>query len=126
MAVLLTETAAREMPGLLLQAGRVVIPLLRHVLPGSPHADLIRVALDAFGEPDEFRPLPIPNSEENLTPREVEVLHLLVAGATNRQIAEALVVTTRTAKAHVSSILQKLGVTTRAQAVAAARDLSLL
>ncbi len=126
MAVLLTETAAREMPGLLLQAGRVVIPLLRHVLPGSPHADLIRVALDAFGEPDEFRPLPIPNSEESLTPREVEVLHLLVAGATNRQIAEALVVTTRTAKAHVSSILQKLGVTTRAQAVAAARDLSLL
>ncbi|MCC6605653.1 MAG: hypothetical protein IT327_20770 [Anaerolineae bacterium] len=126
MTLLLAETAAREMPGLLLQAGRVAIPLLRHVLPRSPHADLIRVALDAFGEPDEFRPLPIPNSEECLTPREVEVLHLLVAGASNRQIAEALVVTTRTAKAHVSSILQKLGVSTRAQAMAAARDLSLL
>jgi ATP/maltotriose-dependent transcriptional regulator MalT len=54
------------------------------------------------------------------------VLHLLMDGASNRQIAEALVVTTRTAKAHVSSILQKLGVSSRTQAVAAARDLSLL
>ena len=126
LALLLDEAAQRGMPGLLLQNGRVAIPLLHHALPNSPHADLIQAALAAFGEPGEFRPISIPNSKESLTPREVEVLHLLMAGATNRQIAEALVVTTRTAKAHVSSILQKLGVSSRTQAVAAAHDLSLL
>ncbi len=126
LALLLADAAKYQMAGFLLQAGRVVIPLLKHALSNSPHADLIQIALDAFGEPDEFRSISIPNSQESLTPREVEVLHLLMDGASNRQIAEALVVTTRTAKAHVSSILQKLGVSSRAQAVAAARDLSLL
>ncbi len=57
---------------------------------------------------------------EALTPREREVLALLIHGHTNRQIAEALLITPNTTKKHVDHILQKLGVSTRAGAVAAA------
>jgi NarL family two-component system response regulator LiaR len=55
-----------------------------------------------------------------LTPREHEVLALMVEGLTNPQIAERLVVSRSTAKAHVSNILSKLGVSNRAEAIAVA------
>ncbi|HEY7033557.1 MAG TPA: LuxR C-terminal-related transcriptional regulator [Thermomicrobiales bacterium] len=55
-----------------------------------------------------------------LTPREHEVLSLLVAGQTDRQIAEALFISPRTAQVHVASILGKLDVSTRAAAAALA------
>ena len=57
---------------------------------------------------------------DELTPREREVLGLLIHGSTNRQIAEALLITPNTTKKHVDHILQKLGASTRAGAVAAA------
>ena len=57
---------------------------------------------------------------DELTPREREVLGLLIQGSTNRQIAEALLITPNTTKKHVDHILQKLGASTRAGAVAAA------
>jgi DNA-binding NarL/FixJ family response regulator len=57
---------------------------------------------------------------ETLTPREREVLGLLIQGLTNRQIAEALLISANTTKKHVDHILQKLEVSTRAGAVAAA------
>jgi DNA-binding NarL/FixJ family response regulator len=57
---------------------------------------------------------------DELTPREREVLALLIQGSTNRQIAEALLITPNTTKKHVDHILQKLGASTRAGAVAAA------
>jgi predicted ATPase/DNA-binding CsgD family transcriptional regulator len=53
-----------------------------------------------------------------LTPRERQVLALLAQGYTNRAVAEALVITERTAEIHVSNILGKLGVTSRTQAAA--------
>jgi NarL family two-component system response regulator LiaR len=56
----------------------------------------------------------------DLTPREHEVLALMVQGMSNPAIAEQLVVTRSTAKAHVSSILSKLGVTNRAEAISLA------
>jgi len=55
-----------------------------------------------------------------LTPREMEVLSLLVEGLNNPEIAERLVVSRSTAKAHVSNILSKLGVSNRAEAIALA------
>lgn len=55
-----------------------------------------------------------------LTPREQEVLALLVEGLTNPEIAERLVVSRSTAKAHVSNILSKMGVSNRAEAIALA------
>ena len=52
-----------------------------------------------------------------LTPREREVLQLLVEGRSNREIAEALFISHRTATTHVTNILAKFGVETRAAAV---------
>jgi NarL family two-component system response regulator LiaR len=53
-----------------------------------------------------------------LTEREREVLNLVVQGYSNQQIAEALVISLATAKAHISSILSKLQVSSRAEATA--------
>ena len=59
-----------------------------------------------------------------LTPREAEVLALVARGYTNREIAEALVISVRTAGVHVSHILRKLGVPNRREAAAVAHRLS--
>ena len=56
----------------------------------------------------------------DLTPRELEVLALMVEGLTNPQIAQRLVISASTARAHVSSILSKLGADSRTEAVALA------
>jgi len=58
-----------------------------------------------------------------LTPREAEVLTLVAAGQTNRQIGERLYVSEKTASVHVSNILRKLGVSTRVDAAAVAQRL---
>lgn len=55
-----------------------------------------------------------------LTERELDVLELMVDGLTNPQIAEKLVITRATAKAHVHSILQKLCAASRTQATVTA------
>jgi len=58
-----------------------------------------------------------------LTPREAEVLGLLAAGQTNREIGERLYVSEKTASVHVSNILRKLGVSSRVDAAAVAQRL---
>jgi len=60
-----------------------------------------------------------------LTRRELEVLRLLTAGRSNRQIAEALFISGKTASVHVTNILAKLGVHSRLEAAARARELGL-
>jgi predicted ATPase/DNA-binding CsgD family transcriptional regulator len=61
-----------------------------------------------------------------LSERELEVLQLLAVGASNREIAMALVVAPGTVKLHVSHILSKLGVNSRTRAILRAHDLGLL
>ncbi len=63
-----------------------------------------------------MREVRAPESLESLTGRETEVLTLLARGRANKQIAAALYVSEKTVKAHVSSILMKLGVQSRTQA----------
>ena len=73
--------------------------------------------------------VPLPAEEEaagplhRLTAREREVLALLADGATDREIAAALVISPRTASIHVGNILAKLDVPNRGAAAALARDL---
>jgi two-component system, NarL family, response regulator LiaR len=57
-----------------------------------------------------------PESPEDLTERESEVLKLLARGRANRQIASSLFISEKTVKAHVSKVLMKLGVRSRTQA----------
>ena len=63
---------------------------------------------------------------EALTERELEVLNLLAQGMPNKEIAAQLVISERTAKFHVSSIMGKLGATNRTEAVSLAAQKGLI
>lgn len=63
------------------------------------------------------RPAPGANAAEQLTERELEVLALLVQGASTREIGDALAIGQSTARSHVQHLFQKLGVHSRVQAV---------
>lgn len=69
----------------------------------------------------EFRTLTADEEVENiyspLSPREIEVLELVAAGRTNKEIAMKLSISNQTVKNHISSILRKLAVNDRTQAV---------
>ncbi len=69
--------------------------------------------------------VPVPLIEP-LTARELQVLKLIAAGDSNRAIAEQLVITVSAVKKHTGNIFGKLGVNSRTQAVARARQLGLL
>ncbi|MCZ7683008.1 MAG: response regulator transcription factor [Sandaracinaceae bacterium] len=71
-------------------------------------------------------PSPLPADDEELTARERQLLTLLASGLSNRRIAERLAISEHTVKFHVSSILAKLGVATRTEAVVAAARRGLL
>jgi DNA-binding NarL/FixJ family response regulator len=84
-----------------------------------------RRLLDRFAEVLP-RDDPRPERLTALTEREVDVLALVARAATNAEIAQRLVVTEATVKTHVSSILRKLGVRDRVQAVVFAYDVGLV
>jgi DNA-binding NarL/FixJ family response regulator len=73
-----------------------------------------------------MQPSPGKELPEPLSDRELEVLKLVAAGASNREIADRLVIAEGTVKNHVTNILGKLGVRDRTQAALIARDLGLL
>jgi DNA-binding NarL/FixJ family response regulator len=85
--------------------------------------DLARRARINLGSGAESSSPTSPAKLLGLTAREREVLERLAAGRTNRQIADELFISTKTASVHVSNILAKLGVANRGEAAARARDL---
>ena len=93
----------------------------RDVMPDYVETLLTTCGADIAFPATEERTLPEP-----LTHREQEILQLVAAGLTNREIAERLVVSPETVKKHTSNIYGKLGVRSRAEAGAQARKLDLL
>jgi DNA-binding NarL/FixJ family response regulator len=78
------------------------------------------------GAPDDPAPAVTTVTDElGLTSREREVLALVAEGRSNRQIADALFISAKTASVHVSNILAKLGVANRGEAAAVAHRLRL-
>jgi DNA-binding NarL/FixJ family response regulator len=81
------------------------------------------------GRPPGGRPAPLPLPEPwpaGLSDREVEVLRLVAHGLSNRQIADTLVISPRTAEHHVQHLYTKIGATTRAAAAMFAMEHGLL
>jgi DNA-binding CsgD family transcriptional regulator/tetratricopeptide (TPR) repeat protein len=86
-----------------------------------------RVELTAGGDAQlDEAPEPTPAKRLGLTSREIDVLRLVAQGYTNGQIASTLFISRKTAGAHVSNILAKLGVARRVEAAAMAERLDLL
>ncbi len=98
----------------------VASKLIRHV-GHQPHQSQ---------QPLSGTPSPILQSQEapyeSLTERELEVLHLLAQGMPNKEIAAQLIISERTAKFHVSSIMGKFGATNRTEAVSLAAQKGLI
>src|SRR5271157_3150453 len=90
-----------------------LIRVIRYVAGGGRHFD--EVVVKAFLS-DEKRAKDL----ELLTPHELEVLRMVAAGATNREVAEHLFLSVDTVKSHLEAIYRTLEVSDRAQAVAVA------
>jgi len=86
---------------------------LRAVSNGSTYFPKSIRATAGYSECEQWRTQPLP---AELTERERQVLFLLSAGATNKEIAERLIVSAETVKSHVSAIIGKLGVRDRTAA----------
>lgn len=135
-----------EIPSLLLvtdlsQANEALAAGARGVISRNSTPRQIHAALRAIAEglrviDGEARPSPglLPPSPEGrgesllepLTARELEVLHLLSAGRTNKEIASRLGITEHTIKFHVNAILGKLDAETRTEAVVHAARLGIV
>jgi NarL family two-component system response regulator LiaR len=90
-----------------------LVDAIRRVYHGEPtlHPSIARKVLHEVRRPSEKTPTPDP-----LTEREMEVLHLVAQGLSNREIADQLSIAEVTVRTHVSNILSKLHLANRVQA----------
>ena len=101
---------------------RVAIGAACHALGDADGTELetdsARAAFAQLGAAPTLPGCSRPVSANVLSTRETEVIRLIAAGESNRQIASALVISERTVERHVSNIFGKLGITSRAAATA--------
>ncbi len=95
-----------------------LLPRVRRAAPG-----LVDALLNATSAPAESRSSPLAQLPDPLSEQEIRVLKLVVAGKSNVEIADELVISVGTAKWHVHNVLQKLGAKNRPQAIVRAREL---
>jgi DNA-binding CsgD family transcriptional regulator/tetratricopeptide (TPR) repeat protein len=114
--IALAARAAREAAARLRRA----VPLAKRLGVSPLAAEIAELTGRAGADGDSASGDPV------LTGREVEVLRLVAAGRSNREIAAALVISPKTASVHVSNILAKLGAATRTEAAVKAHRLLLL
>lgn len=125
--VMLTTFNDDEYVSRALKAGAVGY-LLKN-LPAAELAQAVRLAHAGVAQFDQTviaglaAGLPVPDT---LTPRETEVLRLISAGATNKEIASRLYLSEGTVKNHISRVLTRLGLRDRTQAALYARDNGLI
>jgi LuxR family maltose regulon positive regulatory protein len=106
--------------------GEPMARLLRRALTECVTRDYAGRLLAAFAEGPQAVSPAAQALVEPLTEREMEVLRLIAAGLSNREIAHELVVAVSTVKSHINHIYGKLDVKNRIQAIARARTLELL
>ncbi|HEX6035700.1 MAG TPA: tetratricopeptide repeat protein, partial [Anaerolineales bacterium] len=106
--------------------GVPMVRLLRRMLTRSSASQYVRRLLEALGESVKIEPAIASKLIDALSQRELEVLRLITDGATNKEIANELVLTVNTVKRHISNIFRKLAVSNRAQAIARAREINIL
>lgn len=126
----LAIAAPRRIARLWLDMGSQMFDILNDLRPAfsaTPHSVFANELLAAFAPPQHTPRAPIVTPLiENLTEREREVLHLVAQGKSDKQIAAALIVATGTVKRHLNNMYGKLGVNSRTQALARARENGLL
>jgi LuxR family transcriptional regulator, maltose regulon positive regulatory protein len=115
---------------LFVDEGAAMRALLHQAHARSRVPGYVATLLRVFGE-QHVSDLPLPAARssalaEPLTEREREVLRLLLEGASNREIAQRLVLSVNTVKRHVYNLCGKFGVQSRTQAIIRARELNLL
>ncbi len=92
-----------------------LIHLVRDVVGRDPALTTYRAEVDRTSG----SPIVDPEARQTLTPRQHEVLELLVQGKSNREIAEAMGLSENTVKVHLAAIYRVLGVSSRAEALLA-------
>ena len=106
--------------------GEALIPLLQHAAQRGVTPEYVGQILSAFGQK-----IKSPNADQSalvepLSAREIEVLRLVAAGFSNREIAVKLFVSPGTAKTHIHNLCGKLGVRNRTEAAMRAKELGLV
>ncbi|MES4907878.1 AAA family ATPase [Streptomyces sp. NPDC000395] len=125
-AVRLEARPLREGIELLARRARLPLTPAPGSSPGSGSVSTSLAALPATCTPDPAAEPTDPAEALGLTPRERDVLRLVARGRSNRQIAEELFISPKTASVHVSNILAKLEVSGRGEAAAVAHRLRLV
>jgi two-component system response regulator NreC len=101
-----------------------LIAAIKTIRRGDLYVDpaMLRVLLVESPKPRTEQPA----SPDPLTPRETDVLKLIVQGYTNRQVGEELGISVRTVEGHRANLLEKLGLRTRVELVRYARERGLI